>query len=99
MNPIPEILSLTSSSRVCVSDSLFLSSSVPLLRGIYTWVPGSITTAGDLAYLPDNLGFNDFVLSYELNGCSVEDSISVFVNPIPLLNAAATAICSAILLY
>ena len=95
VNPIPEILSLTASSdSLCLGDSLFLSSSVSPLGGVYTWTPGSITSTGELGYLPDNIGLNDYLLSYELNGCAVEDSISVYISPIPLVNATASAICS-----
>ena len=83
-----------SSDSLCLGDSLFLSSSVSPLGGVYTWTPGSITATGELGYLPDNIGLNDYLLSYELNGCAVEDSISVYISPIPLVNATASAICS-----
>ena len=47
-----------------------------------------------MQFEPISLGYNSFTLNYELNGCSVEDSIDIFVNPIPLVNVFGDAICA-----
>jgi hypothetical protein len=95
VNPIPSILNIVSSlDSLCLGDSITLTASVQPLGGLYAWNPGTITMDSSLQYLPTNVGWNNFTLNYELDGCSVDDSIAVFVNPLPLVNASGDAICA-----
>jgi gliding motility-associated-like protein len=95
VNPIPSILNLASTlDSLCLGDSITLTASVLPLGGVYTWNPGGVSSDSALVYTPTNVGDNVFALNYQLNGCSVDDSISVFVNPIPLVNASGDAICA-----
>jgi hypothetical protein len=95
VNPIPSILNIVSSlDSLCLGDSITLTASVQPLGGLYAWNPGTISTDSSLQYVPTNVGWNNFTLNYELDGCSVNDSIAVFVNPIPLVNASGDAICA-----
>jgi gliding motility-associated-like protein len=95
VNPIPSILTIVSSlDSLCLGDSITLMASVQPLGGLYAWNPGTISTDSSLHYVPTNIGWNNFTLNYELDGCSVDDSIAVFVNPLPLVNASGDAICA-----
>lgn len=95
VNPIPSILNLaTTLYSLCLGEAITLTASVLPLGGVYTWNPGGVSADSALVYTPTNVGDNVFALNYQLNGCSVDDSISVFVNPIPLVNASGDAICA-----
>ncbi len=86
VNPVPEIDQFTiSADSICLGEEVTVSSTVNPIGGTFSWTPGTIGLDSIVQFEPISLGYNSFTLNYELNGCSVEDSIDVFVNPIPLV--------------
>ena len=95
VNPVPEIDQFTiSADSICLGEEVTVSSTVNPIGGTFSWTPGTIGLDSIVQFEPISLGYNSFTLNYELNGCSVEDSIDIFVNPIPSVNVFGDAICA-----
>lgn len=92
-NPLSEA---GSNSTVCGGDTLQIGTS-GTAGYLYNWTPVTglnlSTISNPLVVLPNNTGSvatYTYYVSTELNGCFTNDSITITVNPQPLISASAT---------
>jgi Concanavalin A-like lectin/glucanases superfamily/Secretion system C-terminal sorting domain len=83
VNPLPVVIANTTSNAVCTGGSVTLSGSGALN---YTW-NNSIINGSSFVALTTN---TYTITGTDANGCSKKDSVTITVNPLPIVTASAS---------
>ncbi len=92
VNSLPTIISTTSTPAVCLNSSTTLTASGATT---YLWSPStalSASTGNSVASTPTS-AITYTVTGIDLNGCSANSTVTVGVNPLPIVTSADAAIC------
>lgn len=88
VNPLPQINAGTDQD-ICLGSTIALTAT----GGVsYSWNPGGSTSNSILITPSSNTNF--VVLGTDINGCQNRDTVSVTVNPVPVVNLAPAFVCS-----
>ncbi|MEI6124314.1 MAG: PKD domain-containing protein [Bacteroidota bacterium] len=93
VNLIPVISSSASPNTICNGETSSLSASSTLSGTSYSWMPGNL--AGSPVTIAPTLT-TTYTVTGTLTGCTGSTTVSINVNPIPIVTASAspTTICS-----
>ena len=94
VNPLPIISATTADLEICIGETALISAN----GGIqYSWQPSNSLNSniGDLVSAAPTLNTTYMVTGTDANSCSNWDTISILVNPLPILtiNTNASTIC------
>jgi len=89
----PCSVSLGNDTTICIGQSVQITAMYSPNGGTFLWTPGNLTSQ-TINVTP--LTTTTYIVQYSYNGCISYDSITVFVNPIPIATATPTnqTICS-----
>ncbi len=94
VNPLPTVAA-GPDTKNCISDSLFLLSSSPVLGGVWT-SSGTGQVSGN-TFNAFASGVGTYTLNYtytDNNGCKNSDQMTMTVNPLPIITVQDTVYCN-----
>lgn len=98
VKPLPANRQINSNSPVCSGKILSVNASSTTTGSIYAWIgPSGFNSTSGTNLIPNvqTSSTGKYVVTYELNGCFVKDSISVLVNqsPLPVSASVNSPVC------
>ncbi len=92
VNPLPVIILTAKTPSICIGGSDTIKASGATL---YTWSPatGLSATTGAVVIASPTVTTKYFVIGTNGNGCVCSDSITIIVNPLPVINVPPATIC------
>lgn len=88
LNPKPA-RTFVRSKRICAGDSFFVSAPFPSSN--ITWTGPGLTSNASSLFIKNP---GDYVLSFRSGACQYTDTITLSINPLPLLSIKDTAVCA-----
>lgn len=90
LNPVPTVS--INEPTICEGQPANLTATPSISGGSYAWSPGTFPNSQSISDTPAASQY--YYLTYTLNGCSVNDSAFVTVNPQPTIVANDSSICN-----
>jgi gliding motility-associated-like protein len=85
VTPVPTLTA--SGTTVCKGSTGQISASPSPGGGTFLWSPGGDTTS---SLLVSPATTTDYTVTYSLNGCSASDTVTVTINPLPVIQLSIT---------
>lgn len=88
INPIPTVVA--NDPAICAGQSATITATGNPVGGTYSWSPGGQTTQ-NVVVTPGST--TSYIVTYDLNGCTITDTSTVTVNPNPTAAFTAPNVC------
>jgi hypothetical protein len=89
VNPLPEVTVFSHFTTICAGNSITAYASG---ADNYVWYPINVT--GNTATFAPQQNTSYYVMGIDANGCTDTANITIYVNPLPVVNASASTVVS-----